>query len=527
MPLMSRPDKSPLLRIESLHCGFEGGFGVKNITFDIASGERVGLVGESGSGKSFIAQMILRLLPSVRIDGGKIWFMGEDLLTLGAKKIQNIRGKDISYIAQEPLSSLNPLQQVGKQVLESLILHRTKDSKKAMYQKLDAVFTQVGLPIALQKSYPFELSGGQRQRVAIAMGIINRPKLLICDEPTTALDASIQKQILELLYTLSEQNQMAILLISHDLGAVRGFAHKVCVLKSGLVCESGEVSRVLSRPKNSYTKILLEALHLPKKTIMPTPQKLLAVRDFGIIYQHKKSLFKTEQKLALSGVDFVLHTQETLGIIGESGSGKSSLAMGILRLIASQGSMELLGQCVDTWSEREFRPYRKDLQIVFQDPYASLNPRMRVRDIIFEALRLLAHFQKHSKQDAQIEAILDSVRLERALVDAYPFELSGGQRQRVAIARAIALKPKIIILDEPTSALDKSMQKTIIELLLSLQEQLGLSYLFISHDLDVIEAVCDRVLVLCAGKVVEQGRVGDVFTSPQNPYTQKLLDARL
>ncbi|WP_095332068.1 dipeptide ABC transporter ATP-binding protein [Helicobacter sp. 11S02596-1] len=522
MPLIPVPNKKPLLDIKSLSCGFENGFMVQDISLKVRAGERVALVGESGSGKSFIANMILKLYPHINLKNGNIAFEGRDLLALSERQIRKIRGKEIAYIAQEPLSSLNPLHKVGKQILESLILHCPDLSKKQRLHKLDEVLSQVGLKSELADRYPYELSGGQRQRVAIAMSIINHPKLLICDEPTTALDASIQKQIMELLENLSVQYQIAVLLISHDLGVVRGFAHRVYVAKEGKICESGEVGSVFEKPKNPYTQLLLEALKLPKKSILPSEKKVLEVKHFGIAYAQKRFFFKKNAKMIVNDVNFILQSGETLGIVGESGSGKSSLAMGILRLIESSGEEYLLGQAVSSLSNREFRPFRRDIQVVFQDPYASLNPRMRVRDIIFEALRL-GGLANHSDL---IGDILDSVGLERRLMGFYPYALSGGQRQRVSIARAIALKPKIIVLDEPTSALDKSMQKVVIELLLDLQEKFGLAYLFISHDLDVIEAVCDRVMVLQAGKVVESGDVKDVFTNPKNPYTQALLQAR-
>lgn len=523
MPLIQMSNKKSLLEIKSLSCGFERGFRVCDIFLNVCEGERIGLVGESGSGKSFIANMILKLHPFVCVQKGSIEFEGRNLLQLSQREIRKVRGKHIAYVAQEPLSSLNPLHKVGTQVLESLVLHHSHLSKKQMLQRLDEVFFQVGLSLELQNCYPYQLSGGQRQRAAIAMGIINRPKLLICDEPTTALDASIQKQILELLQNLSIQNQMAILLISHDLNVVRDFVHRVYVAKEGKICEEGEVKNVFENPKNSYTKMLLEALKLPKKSISPRKEKVLEVKNFAVAYPQKKFFFKKDSKNVVNDVSFILHSRETLGIVGESGSGKSSLAMGILKLAESSGEEYLLGHSLSNLGSREFRRYRREIQVVFQDPYASLNPRMRVRDIIFEAFRL-GGFE--NRLDL-IEEVLESVGFEKKLIESYPYELSGGQRQRVAIARAIALKPKVIVMDEPTSALDKSMQKVVIELLLSLQEKFSLSYLFISHDLDVIEAVCDRVMVFQNGRVVESASVRDIFTKPENPYTKELLRARL
>ncbi|PAF42727.1 peptide ABC transporter ATP-binding protein [Helicobacter sp. 11S03491-1] len=514
-----------MLHIKNLECGFEGGFKLSGVSLRIYEGQRVGLVGESGSGKSLISNMILRLYPQVVPQKGSIEFNQKNLFSYSEKSMRKIRGKEIAYVAQEPLSSLNPLQKVGKQILESLILHCRYLSKKEMYKKLDDIFFQVGLHPELKNRYPYELSGGQRQRVAIGMGVINKPKLLICDEPTTALDARIQKQILELLYQLSIQNNMAILLISHDLGVIKRFVDRIYVAKEGMICEEGSVEEVFSNPKNPYTKNLLDALKLPKKLILPTNEKVLEIRNFAISYAQKKFLFKQTQNQILSNINFSLYQRETLGIVGESGSGKSSLAMGILRLIKSRGEEYLLNKRIDNLNKKTLRTYRKNLQIVFQDPYASLNPRMRTYDIIFEALRL--DYQKNQNYIQIITQILESVGLGYEYIYSYPHQLSGGQRQRVAIARAIALKPKVIILDEPTSALDKSMQKIVIDLLLNLQKEFGLSYLFISHDLDVIEAMCDKVMVLKEGKAVEYGDVKAIFKKPKNHYTQELLHSRI
>lgn len=522
MPLIPMSNKSTLLDIKSLECGFDGGFWLKDINLCIGDGERVGLVGESGSGKSFISNMILRLYPNICIKSGSIEFEGKDLLKLKKGAISDIRGKDIGYIAQEPLSSLNPLHKVGKQVLESLFLHQKHLGAKKMQEKVDEIFLQVGLEVGLKNRYPYELSGGQRQRVAIAMAIVNRPKLLICDEPTTALDMRIQKQILDLLKYLSEKNNIAILFISHDLGVVRDFVDRVYVMKEGKINESGKIAEVFSSPKDAYTKKLLDALSLPKKEISPTEKEVLRLKDFGVSYESERFFLGKKQHIIIQDIFLRLYEGQTIGIVGESGSGKSSLAMGILKLAKTMGEEWILGDRVQSMSQKKFKPYRKNIQIVFQDPYASLNPRMRVCDIIFEALRLGGEGGY-----AEIEKILLQVGLNATFMESYPYELSGGQRQRVAIARAIALKAKIVILDEPTSALDKSMQKVVIELLLKLQKDYGLSYLFISHDLDVIEAVCDDILVVQNGRVVEQGQVKEVFGNPKNPYTQELLSLRM
>ncbi|PAF54329.1 peptide ABC transporter ATP-binding protein [Helicobacter sp. 13S00482-2] len=515
-------NKSPLLSIKSLNCGFLNGFGLKDIDLDISLAQRVGLVGESGSGKSFLSNMILRLYSDIFIRSGNIEFDGKDLLKLKTSSIQFLRGKEIGYIAQEPLGSLNPLQKVGKQVLESLFLHQRHLGSKIMNKKVDEVFEQVGLDVVLKNRYPYELSGGQRQRVAIAMAIVNHPKLLICDEPTTALDMGIQKQILDLLYRLSEINKIAILFISHDLGIVKNFAHRVYVMSEGKICESGSTQEVFSSPKHAYTKKLLDALILPQKTLSAGDKKVLEIKDFAVSYPKSKFFFDKSENTIISGIFLSLYSGQTIGIVGESGSGKSTLAMGILKLVESVGEEWILGDEVHKMNQKKFKPYRKNIQIVFQDPYASLNPRMRVGDIIFEALRL-----GNQKNHKGISKILESVGLDASFMEFYPHQLSGGQRQRVAIARAIALKPKIIILDEPTSALDKSMQKIVLELLLKLQKEYELSYLFISHDLDVIESVCDDVIVLYKGKMMEYGNVKEVFSNPKNTYTQRLLSLRL
>ncbi|MDO7252948.1 dipeptide ABC transporter ATP-binding protein [Helicobacter cappadocius] len=522
MPLIQMSDKLPLLNIRSLNCGFVGGFGLKDIDLDIYAGERVGLVGESGSGKSFISNMILKLYSDVLIKSGSIEFEGKNLLDLKKKSIQLLRGKEIGYISQEPLGSLNPLHKVGRQVLESFFLHHTHLNAKTMEQKVDEIFLRVGLDVKLKNRYPYELSGGQRQRIAIAMAVINNPKLLICDEPTTALDMSVQKQILDLLYNLSEINKIAILFISHDLGIVKDFVNRVYVMKEGRICEKGQVERVFSSPEDAYTQKLLDALVLPKKKLLQTDKKIFEVKDFAISYTKENFFFGKKENKVLSEIFLILHQSQTIGIVGESGSGKSSFALGVLRLIKSTGEEWILGNRVDKMNQKTFKPYRRDIQIVFQDPYASLNPRMRICDIILEALKL-----GEIRENEGVEKILESVGLNPSFMQSYPHQLSGGQRQRVAIARAIALRPKIIILDEPTSALDKSTQKIVIELLLKLQKDYGLSYLFISHDLDVIEAVCDDVMVLWKGRMMEYGRTKEVFTNPKNPYTQELLSSRM
>ncbi|WP_281747500.1 dipeptide ABC transporter ATP-binding protein [Helicobacter suis] len=515
MPLA---DSRPLLSIQNLEARIGQDFYLKDINLEVLPGQRVGLVGERGSGKSSLAQLILRLVPFIRATHGKIIFEGVDLLSLKTSILRMIRGAQIGYIAQEPLSALNPLHKVHKQILETLLLHN-KLSKSSTHNRLVEVINQVGLSLDLLNRYPYELSGGQNQRVALAMALINRPKLLICDEPTTALDAQIQKQILDLLLYLSVQNQMAILIISHDLGAIKQVAKSVYVLQKGKICEHNTTEELFKNPKHPYTQLLLNARYLSKKSTPPNTQEVLRLKDFSVHYTKKRFLGKDRIFQAISGVNLSLHAQETLGVMGASGSGKSSLALGILKLAKSQGEMYLLNKPIHLLNSKAFRPLRKSLQIVFQNPYASLNPRWSVQDILLEGSNSL-------DKNLAIES-LEAVGLEAKYLDCYPFELSGGQRQRVAIARAIINRPQVVLMDEPTSALDKSLQKVVLNLLLELQAKMRLSYIFISHDLDVIESMCDRVLVVKGGQVVESGQVDVIFKNPKHPYTQQLLKTRL
>lgn len=510
-----------LLDIKHLNANFKDGFALKNISLGIKKSQRVALVGESGSGKSLIANLILSLQSDIKIQSGEIQFEESNLIN--TKSIQKIRGKEIAYIAQEPLSSLNPLQKSGKQIAEALKLHSLFLSKKEILKRVDEVFIQVGLDPMLKNAYPYELSGGQCQRIAIGMGIINHPKLLICDEPTTALDASIQKQILELLKTLNQSHKIAILLITHDLAVVKDFAEDVYVANKGEICEYGRCEDIFKNPQNPYTQKLLDALKLPQKKIKKNTTEVLSVKNFSISYFSSSNLLLKKEKQILQDINFTLNKCETLGIVGESGSGKSTLALGLLRLIKSNGEEYINNIPIHTLSLKNFKPYRKNIQIIFQDPYASLNPKMLVRDVLKEPFII----NKQSVSENDLINILESVGLEENFLDFYPYELSGGQRQRICIARAIALKPDIIILDEPTSALDKSMQKIVLKLLLKLQQEFLMSYIFISHDLEVIEAISDEVLVLKDGKIVEKGSTKDIFKNPQAKYTKLLLNSRI
>ncbi|WP_187849152.1 ATP-binding cassette domain-containing protein [Helicobacter pylori] len=466
-----------MLEIKNLNCVLNAHFSLQNINISLNPSERVAIVGESGSGKSSIANIIMRLNPRFKPHNGEVLFETTNLLKESEEFMQDLRGNAIAYIAQDPLSSLNPLHKIGKQMSEAYFLHHKNASKTLLKEKVLNAMQQVQLDEKFLDRYPYELSGGQRQRVCIAMGIINAPKLLICDEPTTALDAQIQNQILDLLKQLSAEKNIALLFISHDLKAL--------------------------------------------------DETLLEVKDFSVYYLQKRFFRTSLKKPLIASVNFSLKAKENIGIIGESGSGKSSLALGLLKLALNSGEEKILGQSVGPLNSKAFKPYRKILQMVFQDPYASLNPRLSIQSILIEALHFA--YPKASKEEWHhlAELCLEEVCLNPELLNFYAYELSGGERQRVAIARAIALKPKIILLDEPTSALDKSIQKSVLELLLDLQEKQDLSYLFISHDLDVIKAFCDKVLVISEGKVVETGAIEEVFDNPKHAYTKRLLESRL
>ncbi|RDU59165.1 ATP-binding cassette domain-containing protein [Helicobacter marmotae] len=509
-----------MLAITNLCASFVGNanFKLQDIYLHIAPREKLALVGESGSGKSMLAQMILSLQSNIIVHEGSICFEGTNLLALNGKQLRSLRGREIAYIPQEPLSSLNPLHKVGKQILESFYLHADvlypHLSSQALHtlasERLEELLESVGLDTYYAKAYPFELSGGQKQRVAIAMSIINKPKLLICDEPTTALDVLVQRQIMELLLSLSAE--CAILFISHDLGVVRGFCDKVVVLQNGKVIESNSTQRLFSAPKEEYTAFLIESLKLPErqKGLKQSDSTLLEARHLSVGVS-KRTLLKAHYKELVKDVSFTLHRGEILGIAGASGSGKSSLALGLLHLLELRGELYLKGKKAET------KDLRGHISMVFQDPFSSLSPRFSIGEIITEVLG-----GKRACEERIIWA-LESVGLDTYYAKAYPFELSGGQKQRVAIARAIVREPDILLLDEPTSALDKSSQKLILTLLLKLQKQLDMGYIFITHDLEILRALSDNVLILHNGLVVESGKCEDVFTSPQSSYARDLL----
>src|SRR5690554_3461652 len=502
---------------------------VEGVSFDIRKGETLALVGESGSGKSVTAHSILRLLPYplARHPSGKIIYQGKDLLAAAPEYLRKVRGNRIAMIFQEPMSSLNPLHTIEKQINEILILHKGMNAKQASVRTLELLtLVEIFNPAQRMNSYPHELSGGQRQRVMIAMALANEPELLIADEPTTALDVTVQQTILELLSDLQERLGMSILLISHDLNLVRRVAHRVCVMRNGEIVEQAACAEIFSNPQHPYTQELLGAE--PSGTPVPhsPSETLLETRDLRVWFPIKKGIFQrtADYIKAVDGISFTLQRGQTLGIVGESGSGKSTLGLAILRLINSKGGIFYAGNAIDQLSQKEVRPLRRDIQVVFQDPFGSLSPRMSVSDIIGEGLHI--HKMGNAQEQEQaIIAALQEVGLDPDTRHRYPHEFSGGQRQRIAIARALVLKPKLIVLDEPTSALDRTVQRQVVELLRNLQLKYNLTYVFISHDLAVVKALSHHLLVMRQGQVIEQGAAASVFAAPQQTYTQQLLAA--
>ena len=506
---------------------------VKDISFNIEKGKTLALVGESGSGKSVTALSVLQLLPYPIASHSKqssIKLNKKELL--GAKKsfLTSIRGSSVSMIFQEPMTSLNPYQPIGVKIDETLIVHKKLDKREAR-KKTISLLEQVKIiePEIKVHSYPHELSGGQRQRVMIAMALANEPDLLIADEPTTALDVTVEKTLLDLLSELQENLGMSILFITHDLNIVKRFSDDVCVMKEGEIVERGTVEEVFSDPKHAYTKQLLDSIPSAKEVLKSEDVNILEATNLEIDYLVGKSFLTRKKKYfkAVKGVDINIYPGSTTGLVGESGSGKSSLAKGLLGLERSQGSIIFDGKDINQLTKKEKRALKKDFQIVFQDPFGSLSPRMTVGDIIGEGI--LVHEPDLSFTDGKSKILesLMQVEMEEDAFSKFPHEFSGGQRQRIAIARAIILRPKLILLDEPTSALDVSIQMQIIKLLTQLQDDLGLAYLCISHDLRVIRALSDLVYVMKDGEVVESGSADKIFDSPSHPYTQELLQAAM
>ena len=523
---------TPLLHVENLQVQFKQGDqtfdAVKDVSFELHEGETLGLVGESGSGKSVSALSILKLLPENAVYEGSIHFNGQDLVAVNDRGIRQIRGHQISMIFQEPMTALNPLHTVGKQIIEVLTLHLGLSNGQASERTLE-LLELVGIPEPANKvnAYPHELSGGQRQRVMIAMALACEPKLLIADEPTTALDVTIQRQILTLLSDLQKKLNMAILFISHDLNLIRHVSDKICVMKEGRIVEQKDTQHLFSAPEHPYTIDLLNAEPSCAPSSIPdTEVTLIQCTGLKVWFPVKQGFFRktVDHVKAVTDLTMHLHQGETLGIVGESGSGKTTLAMALLRLQSSEGDIQFSGASLQGLNQKACQPYRREMQVVFQDPYGSLSPRMTIMDIIAEGLDIHHTPTPDERTQAVIQAMRD-VGLNPDFRHRYPHEFSGGQRQRIAIARALILKPKLIILDEPTSALDRTVQSQVIELLRHLQDKYNLSYLFISHDLAVVKAMSHRIMVMKDGRVVEQGTTHELFTHPKHTYTQALLSA--
>lgn len=529
---------TPLLQVQNLSIDFKMPdrvfHAVKSVSFDIKEGQTVALVGESGSGKSITALSIMQLLPyplASHPEGSSIKFNGEELVGKKDGFMRHIRGSQIGMIFQEPMTALNPLQSIEKQIGEVLRLHQRMNEDAARV-RVKELLDMVQLPMmkARLKAYPHELSGGQRQRVMIAMALANNPELLIADEPTTALDVTVQAEILELLEELQRDMNMAMLMITHDLAVVEKFADQVCIMQQGIIVEQNSTDKIFSAAQHDYSKRLLNS-H-PKGTAK-SPKKdaldLVKGTDVKVHFPTKKSFFgkTTEWVKAVDGINIEIKAGHTLGVVGESGSGKSTLGFAILRLLNGQGKLEFNGTDISNFGRKEMTPLRSDMQIVFQDPFSALSPRMSITDIIGEGLKIhRLDLDAQARDDLVVQALKD-VHLDPDTRHRYPHEFSGGQRQRVAIARAMVLRPKFVVLDEPTSALDVSVQVEIIDLLRDLQEEHDLAYLFISHDLRVIRAMAHDLIVMKNGKVIESGKAEDIFKAPQADYTKTLLEAAL
>ncbi len=527
-----------LLEVRDLAVSFGTGanevVAVKGVSFDIRRGETVALVGELGSGKSVTALSVLQLLPypAARHPKGSIRFQGKELVGAAPRDLLAVRGNRVSMIFQEPMTSLNPLHTIERQVNEVLILHKRLSREAARKRTLD-LLEQVGIPNAAERldAYPHQLSGGQRQRVMIAMALANEPDLLIADEPTTALDVTIQAQILALLKTLQARYGMALLFITHDLGIVRKVADRVCVMTQGEIVEQGTVVDVFDRPQHPYTRHLLSAEPKGRPVAAdPDAPEILRLDDLKVHFPIRRGVLRRTVGYvkAVDGVSIALREGHTIGLVGESGSGKTTLGLALLRLERSEGGIEFDGKDLQKLGQRDLRPLRRQMQVVFQDPFSSLSPRMSVGEIVGEGLEVHG-IGTAAERTRMIDEALREVGLDPAHFpgarERYPHEFSGGQRQRIAIARALVLKPRFMVLDEPTSALDMSVQAQIVDLLRDLQQRHRLAYLFISHDLKVVRALADEVVVLREGKVVERGPAQQVFSQPQTPYTKALIAA--
>jgi len=525
----------PLLSVRDLSVAFRQGerqmLAVDRISFDLRKGETVALVGESGSGKSVTALSVMKLLPypAASHPSGTIHFKGRELLGLPEDEIRQVRGNDITIIFQEPMTSLNPLHTIEKQIGEILLLHGGMTGAAARTRILELLgLCGIPDPQGRLASYPHQLSGGQRQRVMIAMALANEPDLLIADEPTTALDVTVQAQILELLKELQTRLGMAMLFITHDLGIVRKIADTVCVMKEGKIVETGQVHDVFERPQHPYTRALLAAEPKPDPApLQPDAPVVVETDNLKVWFPIKRGVMRgvVGHIKAVDGVSIAVRKGETLGIVGESGSGKTTLGLAILRLISSDGPIVFMGKPLQGLKFKEMRPFRRDMQIVFQDPYGSLSPRMSVSDIIEEGLWVHQPRLSAEEREERVVGALRDVGLDPETRFRYPHEFSGGQRQRIAVARAIVLEPTFVVMDEPTSALDMLIQSQIVDLLRDLQKRHNLTYLFISHDLRVVSALASRLIVMRNGKVVEEGPAADLFANPQSDYTRALFAA--
>ena len=539
---MIKENNSPLLSIRNLDVSF--GIEsqsltsvVNNVSFDIHKGQKLALVGESGSGKSVTALSILQLHDKrqTHYPQGEILFNNENLLIQPEDRLRQIRGQDIAMVFQEPMTALNPVYRVGDQLSETLMIHKGFSRQKAkavMIELLDR--TGIVEPHKRFDAFPHMLSGGQRQRVMIAMALACQPQLLIADEPTTALDVTIQAQIIELLEDLQNEFGMAVLMITHDLNMVRRFADHVCVMQNGTIVEQSNVDDLFNNAEHEYTHHLLNSQ--PETLVKPIElddiekqQELLQAKNIRCYFPIKTGFFnkKVGDVKAVDDISLILRQKETLGIVGESGSGKTTLGMCLLRLQDSKGKIVIHDKDITSLSERELRPLRRDIQVVFQDPFSSLSPRMTIQQILEEGIKIHFPDLSEAERNARIVKVLEEVGLEISMLTRYPHEFSGGQRQRIAIARVVVLEPKLILLDEPTSALDVSVQKQVLTLLRELQDKHNISYLFITHDLRVIRAMAHRVIVMKNGVVVEEGTTESLFENPQDPYTKTLLQASL
>jgi microcin C transport system ATP-binding protein len=530
-----RASSDQLLSVQNLSVAFHQSgrqvLAVDRVSFDIRNGETLALVGESGSGKSVTALSVMKLLPypAASHPSGSVHFEGEDLLRLSERKMRHVRGNRISIIFQEPMTSLNPLHTIEKQIGEALLLHQGLTGAPAQAQTIE-LLAQVGIPDPASRltSYPHQLSGGQRQRVMIAMALANQPDLLIADEPTTALDVTVQAQILRLLKDLQTRLRMAMLFITHDLGIVRKLADTLCVMKEGTIVEQGPVERIFTAPQHPYTRALLAAEPKPDPaSLQHGAPVVIEAKDLKVWFPIKRGVLRrvVGHIKAVDGVSVTVRKGETLGVVGESGSGKTTLGLAILRLISSEGLICFLGKTITGLKFRQMLPFRHDMQIVFQDPYGSLSPRMSISDIIEEGLWVHHPNLGPDERERRVIRALRDVGLDPETRFRYAHEFSGGQRQRIALARAIVLEPTFVVLDEPTSALDMLIQAQMVDLLRDLQKRLNLTYLFISHDLRVVAALASRLIVMRHGKVVEEGPAAELFANPKSDYTRALFAA--